>query len=43
MVQSQIGVVWFCQLKTYPITLTFFIYKHGTGPWENVAAGRGVS
>ncbi len=30
--QSQIGVVWFCQLKTYPITLSLFIYHHGTGP-----------
>ncbi len=30
--QSQIGVVWFCQLKTYPITLNLFIYHHGTGP-----------
>ncbi len=29
--QSQIGVVWFCQLKTYPITLNLFIYHHGTG------------
>ncbi len=31
--QSQIGVVWFCQLKTYPIILNLFIYHHGTGPW----------
>ncbi len=30
--ESQIGVVWFCQLKTYPITLNLFIYHHGTGP-----------
>ncbi len=30
--QSQIGVVWFCQLKTYPITLNLLIYHHGTGP-----------
>ncbi len=30
--QSQIGVVWFCQIKTYPITLNLFIYHQGTGP-----------
>ncbi len=30
--ESQIAVVWFCQLKTYPITLNLFIYHHGTGP-----------
>ncbi len=29
--QSQIGVVWFCQLKTNPITLSLLIYHHGTG------------
>ncbi len=28
--QSRIGVVWFCQLKTY-ITLNLLIYRHGTG------------
>ncbi len=32
--QSQIGVVWFCQLKTNPLTLNLFIYHHGTGPWS---------
>ncbi len=25
--QSQIGVVWFCQFKTNPITLNLFIYR----------------
>ncbi len=30
--QSQIGVVWFCQLETNPVTLNLFIYHHGTGP-----------
>ncbi len=29
---SQIVVVWFCQLKTYPITQNLLIYHHGTGP-----------
>ncbi len=37
--QSQIGVVWFCQLKTNPVTLHLFFYHHGTGPclrnWYN--------
>ncbi len=32
--QSRIGVVWFCQLKTNPVTLNLFIYHHGTGPWR---------
>ncbi len=31
--RSQIGVVWFCQLKTCPIYLNLFIYYHSTGPW----------
>ncbi len=32
--QSRIGVVWFCQLETNPVTLNLFIYHHGTGPWS---------
>ncbi len=24
---------WFCQLKTNPVTLSWFSYHHGTGPW----------
>ncbi len=31
--QSQIGMVWFCQLKIYPITLNLLIYNHGTCSW----------
>ncbi len=30
--QSQIGLVWFCQLKTNPVTLSLFSHHHGTGP-----------
>ncbi len=30
--QSRIGVVWFCKLKTNPVTVNLFIYHHGTGP-----------
>ncbi len=35
--QSRIGVVWFCQLKTNPVTLNLFIYHHGTGPRRHCA------
>ncbi len=27
------GLVWFCQLKTNPVTLSLFSHHHGTGPW----------
>ncbi len=26
------GLVWFCQLKTNPVTLSLFSHRHGTGP-----------
>jgi len=30
--QSLVGLVWFCQLKTNPVTQSVFNYLHGTGP-----------
>ncbi len=29
--QSQIGLVWFCQLKTNPVILSLLSHHHGTG------------
>lgn len=31
--QSRTGVIWFCQCKTNPVTLSLLHCHHGTGPW----------
>ncbi len=33
---NKAGLVWFCQLKTYPVTLSLFSSRHGTGPGSAV-------
>ncbi len=32
--QSRIELVWFCQLRTNPVTQSLFSHYHGTGPWS---------
>jgi len=27
-----VGLVWFCQLETNPVTLSLYNHHHGTGP-----------